>query len=160
MKLLVFPGPDLEPFGFTVLFACVGTAATWRLRGEAQRLAVIDRQLSLARQIQSSILPQTMTCIPGLTACAHYRPMRAVAGDFYDFLGLDAERVGILVADVSGHGGPAALIASVVKVALATQSDRAERPGAVLAGMNHSLAGTWPASKSPPPTPSSIRARD
>ena len=47
--------------------------------------------------------------------------MTAVAGDFYDFLEIDTERLGILVADVSGHGVPAALIASMVKVALAAQ---------------------------------------
>jgi phosphoserine phosphatase RsbU/P len=141
MRLLVVPGPDLEPFGVTVLVACVGTAAIWRLRDEARRLAVIDRELSAARQIQSSILPQTMPRIPGLTAFARYRPMMALAGDFYDLLGMDSERVGILVADASGHGVPAALIASMVKVALAAQSDRAERPAAVLAGMNHSLCG-------------------
>jgi sigma-B regulation protein RsbU (phosphoserine phosphatase) len=141
MRLLAIPGPDLEPFGVTVLVACVGTAAVWRLRGEAQRLAVIDRELSHAREIQSSILPQAMPYISGLTAFARYRPMRAVAGDFYDFLGIDEERVGVLVADVSGHGVPAALIASMVKVALAAQSDRADRPSAVLTSMNRGLCG-------------------
>ena len=49
--------------------------------------------------------------------------MTAVAGDFYDFLETDAQRLGILVADASGHGVPAALIASMVKVALAAQRD-------------------------------------
>ena len=141
MRLLVIPGPDLEPFGMSALVVCVGTAAIWRLRGEAQRLAVIDRELSLAREIQFSILPQTMPRIPGLSVFARYRPMRAVAGDFYDFLGMDEERVGVLVADVSGHGVPAALIASMVKVALAAQSDRADRPAAVLTAMNQSLCG-------------------
>jgi sigma-B regulation protein RsbU (phosphoserine phosphatase) len=115
--------------------------AMWRLRGEAQRLAVIDRELSDARQIQSSILPQAMPRVPGLTAFARYRPMMAVAGDFYDFLEIDPKRVGVLVADVSGHGVPAALIASMVKVVFAAQSDRADRPAAVLAGMNQSLCG-------------------
>jgi phosphoserine phosphatase RsbU/P len=141
MRLLVFPAPDLEPFGVTALVASVGTAAIWRLRGETQRLALIDRELSVARQIQSSILPQAMPRIPGLTAFARYRPMMAVSGDFYDFLGMDSARIGILVADVSGHGVPAALIASMVKVALAAQSDRADRPAAVLAGLNQSLWG-------------------
>jgi len=67
--------------------------------------------------------------------------MTAVAGDFYDFLEIDPERVGILVADVSGHGVPAALIASMVKVAFAAQRDHADSPAAVLAGMNETLCG-------------------
>src|SRR5262249_60340112 len=67
--------------------------------------------------------------------------MTDVAGDFYDFLELDARRLGILIADVSGHGVPAALIASMVKVALAAQRDHADSPAAVLAGMNEALCG-------------------
>ena len=49
---------------------------------------------------------------------AAYRPMTAVAGDFYDFVAVDQKRLGCLVADVSGHGVPAALIASMIKVAM------------------------------------------
>ena len=82
-----------------------------------------------------------MPLVSGLTIAARYQPMTAVAGDFYDFLELDARRLGILIADVSGHGVPAALIASMVKVALAAQRDRADRPSAVLAGMNDVLCG-------------------
>ena len=67
--------------------------------------------------------------------------MTAVAGDFYDFLEIDAHRVGVLVADVTGHGVPAALIASMVKVALAAQREHADSPAAVLAGMNETLWG-------------------
>ena len=108
---------------------------------DAERLVAINRELEIARRIQSSILPQRMPQVSGLTIAARYRPMTAVAGDFYDFLELDAKRLGILVADVSGHGVPAALLASMVKVALAAQRDHADRPAAVLAGMNDVLCG-------------------
>jgi serine phosphatase RsbU (regulator of sigma subunit) len=64
-----------------------------------------------------------------------------VAGDFYDFVEIDGAQLGVLVADVSGHGVPAALIASMVKVALAAQHERADRPTAVLAGLNETLCG-------------------
>jgi sigma-B regulation protein RsbU (phosphoserine phosphatase) len=141
MNVLALPGPDLEPFGFTVLIVCLGTIAAWRVLGESERLAVIDRELAIARQIQSSLLPQSMPRVVGLTITARYRPMTAVAGDFYDFLEVDAERVGILVADVSGHGVPAALIASMVKVAFAAQRENAQSPAAVLTGMNETLCG-------------------
>ncbi len=67
--------------------------------------------------------------------------MTAVAGDFYDFLIVDDQRVGILVADVSGHGVPAALIASMVKVAIAAQLPHADRPAEVLSCMNRTLCG-------------------
>jgi sigma-B regulation protein RsbU (phosphoserine phosphatase) len=69
--------------------------------------------------------------------------MSAVAGDFYDFLGVDEKRVGILVADVTGHGVPAALIASMLKVAFAGQAAHADDPARVLTGLNHSLCGKF-----------------
>jgi phosphoserine phosphatase RsbU/P len=141
MRVLAFPGPDLEPFGFTVLIACLGTVAISRMVADSQQLVAIKRELDIARQIQSSILPQSMPRMHGLTIVGRYRPMNAVAGDFYDFLELDAQRLGILVADVSGHGVPAALIASMVKMALVAQRDRADSPAAVLAGMNTTLCG-------------------
>jgi sigma-B regulation protein RsbU (phosphoserine phosphatase) len=141
MNLLAFPGPALEPFGFTVLIVCFGTLAARRILGDARRLVAIDRELSIARQIQSSILPQAMPRLSGVSLAARYRPMTAVAGDFYDFLEIDEQRLGALVADVSGHGVPAALIASMVKVALASQQARADRPAAVLAGLNEALCG-------------------
>src|SRR5688572_12785907 len=79
--------------------------------------------------------------VRGLAVAARYLPMADVGGDLYDFLAADPERVGILVADVSGHGVPAALIASMVKVALAAQAEHAADPAAVLAGMNRVLHG-------------------
>ena len=68
----------------------------------------------------------------GLTIAARYVPMSAVAGDFYDFILVDERRVGLLIADVTGHGVPAALIASMLKVAFAAQSTHADDPARVL----------------------------
>lgn len=110
MGVVAFRGPDLEPFGFTILTGCLGTVAGSRVIADVERMVAINRELEIARRIQSSILPQTMPRVPGLTIAARYRPMTAVAGDFYDFLELDAKRLGILVVDVAGHGVPAALI--------------------------------------------------
>jgi len=139
--LVSYPGPDLEPIGVSVTVACLATLAAWRALGDARRLVAIERELSIAREIQASILPQSMPRAKGVTVAARYRPMTAVAGDFYDFLDLGDDRIGVLVADVTGHGVPAALIASMVKVALSSQQDRADRPAEVLAGINRALSG-------------------
>jgi serine phosphatase RsbU (regulator of sigma subunit) len=69
--------------------------------------------------------------------------MSAVAGDFYDFLVVDEKRIGVLVADVSGHGMPAALVASMLKIAFAAQSIHARQPELVLSGMNQALCGKF-----------------
>jgi serine phosphatase RsbU (regulator of sigma subunit) len=67
--------------------------------------------------------------------------MASVAGDFYDFVKLDEKRLGILVADVSGHGVPASLISSMVKIAFASQTSHATDPARVLAEINTILYG-------------------
>jgi sigma-B regulation protein RsbU (phosphoserine phosphatase) len=141
LHVLAWPRFEVEPLGSTVLIACLGTIAVRRVLKDTQRLLAIDKELSIARRIQSSILPAAMPKIGGLAVAARYEPMTAVAGDFYDFLEAGERRLGVLVADVSGHGVPAALIASMVKVAIAAQKPQADRPAAVLAGMNETLAG-------------------
>jgi serine phosphatase RsbU (regulator of sigma subunit) len=69
--------------------------------------------------------------------------MTSVAGDFYDFIVVDEKHLGILVADVSGHGMPAALIASMLKIALAAEMAHAADPALVLMGLNQTLCGKF-----------------
>ena len=89
----------------------------------------IRSELETARRIQLSILPRQIPQLKGLDIAARYIPMTSVAGDFYDFLVVDEQRIGILVADVSGHGMPAALISSMLKIALAAQACSSLRSG-------------------------------
>jgi serine phosphatase RsbU (regulator of sigma subunit) len=96
-----------------------------------------------ARQIQLSILPSQIPSIQHLDIAARYIPMTSVAGDFYDFIVIDEKRIGILVADVSGHGMPAALISSMLKIALAGQTPSASDPARVLDGLNQALCGKF-----------------
>jgi len=139
LGLLAWPRFEVEPFGATVLIACLGTVTVRRALENTQRLLALEKELDVARRIQTSILPRSMPSIPGLAISARYLPMTAVAGDFYEFLELGPRRLGVLVADVSGHGVPAALIASMVKVAIAAQKARGDHPAAVLTGMNETL---------------------
>jgi sigma-B regulation protein RsbU (phosphoserine phosphatase) len=110
-----------------------------------ERLLAINKELEIASRIQSSTLPQSVPTLTGLEIIARYVPMSAVAGDFYDFLCIDEKRVGILVADVTGHGVPAALIASMLKVAFTGQAAHARDPASVLTGLNRSLCGNFEA---------------
>ena len=109
----------------------------------ASQLLAIQKELETAREIQLSILPEAIPKIEGLEIAARYIPMTSVAGDFYDFIVVDEKRVGILVADVSGHGMPAALIASMLKIALAAQEPHAADPAQVLLGLNQVLCGKF-----------------
>jgi phosphoserine phosphatase RsbU/P len=134
-----------KPFSPAVVKARVHTHLVLREAREqlARQLSFINNELEMAREIQLSILPQEIPKTRGLEIAARYIPMSSVAGDFYDFIVVDDKRVGILVADVSGHGLPAALIASMLKVALAAQSQHAFDPSLVLAGLNRSLCGKF-----------------
>jgi sigma-B regulation protein RsbU (phosphoserine phosphatase) len=134
-----------KPFSPAVVKARVHTHLVLREAREqlARQLLYINNELELAREIQLSILPQETPRIKGLEITARYIPMSSVAGDFYDFIVVDDKHVGILIADVSGHGLPAALIASMLKVAFAAQSPHACDPARVLAGLNQSLCGKF-----------------
>ena len=134
-----------KPFSPAVMKARVHTHLALRETREklARQLLAIQKELETARLIQQSILPQTVPQIDGLDIAARYVPMTSVAGDFYDFIVVDNKHVGILVADVSGHGMPAALIASMLKIALAAQSAHAGDPARVLHGLNQALCGKF-----------------
>src|SRR5437764_690070 len=134
-----------KPFSPAVVQARVQTQLVLRgIREQlAQQLYAIQKELETARQIQHSILPSQIPKISGIDIAARYIPMTAVAGDFYDFIIVDERHIGILVADVSGHGMPAALIASMLKIALAAQVAKAANPAEVLHGLNLALCGKF-----------------
>jgi sigma-B regulation protein RsbU (phosphoserine phosphatase) len=134
-----------KPFSAAVVKARVRTHLMLREAHAqiAQQLVEINTELEMARQIQLSILPSTTPKITGMDVVARYIPMTSVAGDFYDFIVVDERHVGILIADVSGHGLPAALIASMLQVALTAQARHVSEPGKVLAGLNQALCGKF-----------------
>ncbi len=132
---------NVEPLGFLIFVGGLGAIAARRVFGAQERLAAIQQELETARRIQSSILPGEVPGIEGLRIAARYVPASEVAGDFYDFLPGEGRRVGILIADVSGHGVPAALVASMLKVAVAAQAVHAGSPAQVLSGINQIFHG-------------------
>src|SRR6516225_756295 len=109
----------------------------------AEQLLALNTALEMARQIQLSILPHTLPKLSRLDIAARFLPMTSVAGDFYDFIRVDDEHLGILIADVSGHGLPSALIASMLQVALTAQAAYAAEPAKVLSGLNSALCGKF-----------------
>jgi serine phosphatase RsbU (regulator of sigma subunit) len=134
-----------KPFSPAVVAARVQTHLALRETREqlARQLQTIRGELETARKIQLSILPREIPEFAGLDIAARYIPMTSVACDFYDFIVVDESRIGILVADVSGHGISAALIASMLKIAFAAQSANACDPVRVLSGLNEILCGKF-----------------
>lgn len=132
---------NVEPFGFVIFLAALGYVAGRQALATEQQLSVIHKELEIAQRIQRSILPSAFPVSRSFRVAARYLPMTSVAGDFYDFLLASDTEAGILIADVSGHGVPAALIASMVKLAAAAQSANTAQPADLLHGMNTALCG-------------------
>ena len=131
----------VEPYGFAILLACLGYVAAHRTLQRDREYSELQQELDLARRIQLSILPSAFPPSLSFRVAAKYVPMTSVAGDLYDFLIADDKQAGLLIADVSGHGVPAALIASMVKMAATAQRSHAADPAALLHGMNSALCG-------------------
>ncbi|MEW5957144.1 MAG: two-component regulator propeller domain-containing protein [Chloroflexota bacterium] len=129
-----------KPFDKRELLARVSTLLTLKsAMGARDQLVAIEQELAVARRIQQSILPARVPQLPRLDVQVRYRPMTSVGGDFYDFYDIDQERLGVMVADVSGHGVPAALIAAMAKVAFSVQKPIARSARLVMTSMNETL---------------------
>ena len=125
--------PDIyNTLGFAIFLLSIGYTGVEIMIADERRLVLLDDELAIARQLQFSILPERTPKVAGLEIAAVYQPMSAVAGDFYEFLPADERHIGFLVADVSGHGVPAALIASMIKVATQAVDGYAHDPERVL----------------------------
>jgi sigma-B regulation protein RsbU (phosphoserine phosphatase) len=141
MKLSPTSAPQLEPLGFVAFLGTLGFVAARSTLRRDQQLKEIQKELEVARRIQLSILPSEFPSSMNFQVAARYVPMSSVAGDFYDYIIAEEHQVGLLIADVSGHGVPAALIASMVKLAAASQRAVAADPSGFLSGMNSALLG-------------------
>lgn len=130
----------LDHLSFLLLLIAFGYSGLKMVLSNEHQLLEMQAELEVARQIQESILPTAVPDIRNLRVSAAYRPMTAVAGDFYEFLPVDREHAGFLVADVCGHGVPAALIASMLKVAVQSAADCASNPGEFLGLLNRILS--------------------
>ncbi len=101
----------------------------------------LERELEVARRIQSSLLPRALPSPPGYDFGALMVPMSAVGGDFFDFIALGQDLLGIVVGDVSDHGVPAALFMAITLTLLRAEARRGLSPATVLRSVNRQLVG-------------------
>ncbi len=102
----------------------------------------LDRELESAAAMQRRILPQTMPTDARVDFAAYYRTSRHAGGDYYDVLDLGDGRYGILVADVSGHGAPAAIVMAMLRTIVHTVCQK-DDPSAVLRQINQHFSYLW-----------------
>jgi phosphoserine phosphatase RsbU/P len=94
-----------------------------RLVAEGLQAQALEKQVQMAADVQQRMIPQTPPKIPGLDLAAIYVPCFDLGGDFYDFIPLQSDNIGLVMADVAGKGVPASLIMASVRAALRAQVD-------------------------------------
>ncbi len=101
-------------------------------------------ELDLARKVQRGLMPRPPRPRGVLQAAVKYTPANQLGGDVYDFYRLEQNRLGVLVADVSGHGVNSAMLSGMVKALAAGLSIAVMEPGELLAGLDVSLEQYFP----------------
>src|SRR5262249_29930257 len=106
------------------------------------RDAEVNHYMKAAARLQKRvILPQTAPDLPEVAWGVHYSSLDPLGGDLYAFARPDDDHVGVLIADASGHGVPAAMVAILTRQAFLEASRMTLKPGEVLAAMNERLQG-------------------
>ena len=144
--LAVANGPLGAPFsqGDFVVFKSIAeqsafalyNAIIYSMANEKKRL---DHDLEIARDIQRILLPAEAPAINGFQISGINVPARQVSGDYFDYIRVDDERLGVAIADVSGKGIPASLIMAICRSVLRAEAARNPSPADVLRKVNRQL---------------------
>jgi phosphoserine phosphatase RsbU/P len=106
--------------------------------------AKLNVELETARKVQLALMPRPPKPRGILRMAVRYTPANQLGGDVYDFTTLDGGRLGVLVADISGHGVNSALLSGMVKTLAAPLSANGDGPDHVLAGLDTALEQYFP----------------
>jgi phosphoserine phosphatase RsbU/P len=144
--LALAQGPMGQPFsqGDSVVFKSIAeqsafalyNAIIYSMANEKKRL---DHDLEIARDIQRILLPSEAPAINGFQISGLNAPARQVSGDYFDYIQVDEERLGVAIADVSGKGVPASLIMAICRSVLRAEAARNPSPADVLRKVNRQL---------------------
>jgi len=144
--LALAQGPRGQPFsqGDFVVFKSIAeqsafalyNAIIYSMANEKKRL---DHDLEIARDIQRILLPSEAPAINGFQISGINAPARQVSGDYFDYIQVDEERLGVAIADVSGKGVPASLIMAICRSVLRAEAARNPSPADVLRKVNRQL---------------------
>ncbi len=106
-------------------------------------LTEVNRELRAVADIQRSLLPSQLPEIPTLKLAAHYQTSKRAGGDYYDFLPMGEGRWGLLVADVSGHGTPAAVMMAMTHCITHMRPSTLRQPSEFLEFLNQQLTSRY-----------------
>src|SRR5438105_3690081 len=135
--------PSFTPSDF-VVFKSIAEQSAFALYNaiiysEANEKKRLDHDLEIARDIQRILLPSESPAVPGFEINGINVPARQVSGDYFDYIKVDEQRLGVAIADVSGKGVPASLIMAICRSVLRSQSADNPSPADVLRKVNRQL---------------------
>ncbi len=110
------------------------------LRAALEHKKQIDRDLHAAQQIQASLLPQNVPYFESVQLGAFNLPAYDIGGDYYDFIEIDEDHLGIAIADVSGKGIGGAMMMAVCQGILRTRAKQEQSPARMLSELNRVLS--------------------
>lgn len=129
-----------KPFNSHELLARVNNLLSQsNLISTKDKLKDLEFELGIARSMQQSIIPLTMPEVEACTIFTKYIPMEEIGGDYYDFYVEEDNSLVAIIADVAGHGIPAAIVASMVNISYQVECKRSVDPQQILLGMNELL---------------------
>src|SRR5438477_2195452 len=139
-------GPMSAPFTQSdfVVFKSIAEQSAFALYNaivysEANEKKRLDHDLEIARDIQRILLPSEAPVIEGFEISGLNIPARHVSGDYFDYIKVDDERLGVAIADVSGKGVPASLIMAICRSVLRSQATGNPSPADVLQRVNRQI---------------------
>lgn len=109
----------------------------------ADALKAIHKELTVVGEIQRSLLPEQMPEIPGFEFAADYQTSARAGGDYYDFFPMESGRWGIFIADVSGHGTPAAVLMAITRALVHSHANPRVSPSSLLTYLNQQLTRSY-----------------
>ena len=115
-----------------------------QLQAEALEKERMQHELEMARDIQMSLLPKSVPESKGLDIASYFKSADHVGGDYFDYFSLSEDRLGIVLADVSGHGASSALVMTMVKGVIHTIAQHFQSSDALLKELNLILGKTIP----------------
>lgn len=144
--MAIAKGPKGTPFsqGDFVVFKSIAEQSAFALYNaiiysEANEKKRLDHDLQIARDIQRILLPSEPPPVDGFDIAGINIPARQVSGDYFDYIKVDDDRLGVVIADVSGKGVPASLIMAICRSVLRAEARLGQSPAEVLRKVNRQL---------------------
>ncbi len=136
-----FKGPGLKS-NMLLTYAITNVVLTLILRVEADRASeALNEELTSVGRIQREFLPKELPDTEALSWAVYYATSACAGGDYYDFFPFHDDKLGFIIADVSGHGSPAAIVMSMTRLLLHTAPVETTGPEEIFTGVNNLLVG-------------------